>query len=254
MNNKIKVYLAILNEGTIRVELAQLLMYWQAKSDYEIYLAFPNGKPIESNRNQIVLDFMKTDCEWLVQLDDDVVPPQNYLDLLIYNKDIISGVCYAYRQEAIVPLILKKNKKDGLWIDKDCNPREGLIEVDSMGTGSIIVNRRVFENKKMSKHPFQSVWNKDGTRKKGQDLYFCEKAKKEGFKIWCHLGYKSSHIVTVDLMEVERGFISREVQGGAINDNYKMRRFDAQTTPSKRKKFVKAQETNKIGRSKKNKT
>lgn len=235
--HKIKVYLAILNQGSIRAELAQLVLYWQMKGDYEIYISFPNDKPIESNRNKIVQDFLKTDCEWLVQIDDDVVPPRNYLDLIGYNKDIISGVCYAYRQDAVVPLVLEENKKDGLWKNKDCNQSEGLIELDSMGTGAMIIHRRVF-TPALQKHPFESTWHEDGTRKKGLDLYFCEKAKKEGFRVWCHLGYKSSHIVKVDLMEIERGFISREVNGGAIDDNYRMRRVDAQTTPSKRKKFV----------------
>lgn len=235
--HKIKIWLAVLNEGTVRAELVKLLMYWQAKGDYDIYISFPNGKPIESNRNQIVKDFLASDCEWLVQIDDDIVPPVNYLDLVLYNKDIISGVCFAYRQDALVPLMLKKNEKDGLWTNMDVNPEEGLIEVDSMGTGAIITHRRVF-NEAMQKHPFQSVWNEDGTRKKGQDLYFCEKAKAQGFGVWCHLQYKCSHIVEMDLAEVDKGFIIREINGGAINNNFHLRRTDAQIPPSKRKKFI----------------
>ena len=235
--HKIKIYLAILNEGTIRVELAKLINYWQAKGDYDIYISYPDGKPIESNRNQIVKDFLASDCEWLVQLDDDIVPPPNYLDLVLYDKDIISGVCYAYRQDSIIPLIMEKNNKDGLWKNKDCNSEEGLIEVDAMGTGAIITHRRVF-NKAMQKHPFQSVWNEDGTRKKGQDLYFCEKAKAQGFGVWCHLQYKCSHIVEIDLLEMDRGFAIREINGGAIDNNYGMRRIDNQTPPSKHKKFI----------------
>jgi hypothetical protein len=237
---KKKIYLAILNEGTIRAELCKVKDYWQSKGDYDIYLSYPCGKPIESNRNQIVQDFLKTDCEWLVQIDDDCVPPLNYLDLILYNKDIITGVCYAYRQSSLVPLILKKQSKSGLWENKECNAAEGLTEVDSIGTGAIIIHRRVFTTE-LQKHPFQSVWNEDGTRKKGQDLYFCEKAKAAGFEIWCHLQYKVSHIVEVDLVEIEKGFIVREASGGAIDNNFKMRRFDAQTAPTSRKRFVKKQ-------------
>lgn len=241
-----KVFVAILNEGTLRVELAQLLMYWQMKGEYEITIAFPNDKPIEANRNRLVSTFMKSDCEWLVQIDDDCVPPRNYLDLILYDKDVISGVCYAYRQDAIVPLILERNESDGLWINKDVNPNEGLIEVDSTGTGVMIINRRVFENPEMRKHPFRSVWNEDGTRKKGLDLMFCELAKQQGFEIWMHLQYKCSHIVEVDLMEIERSMIIREINGGAIDNNFRMRRIDAQSPPNIRKKFVKKQLNNGI--------
>jgi hypothetical protein len=238
--NKRKIYLAILNEGTIRAELCKVKDYWQSKGDYDIYLAYPCEKPIESNRNKIVQDFLKTDCEWLVQIDDDCVPPLNYLDLILYNKDIITGVCYAYRQDSIVPLILRKQSKSGLWENKECNPAEGLIEVDSIGTGAIIIHRRVF-TPELQKHPFESVWNEDGTRKKGQDLHFCEKAKEAGFEIWCHLQYRVAHIVEVNLAEIETGFIVREINGGAIDNNFKMRRFDAQTAPSSRKRFTKKQ-------------
>jgi len=233
-----KIFLAILNEGTIRAELVQLIMYWQMKGDYDLTVAFPNDKPIEANRNRIVTNFMKTDCEFLVQIDDDVVPPPNYLDLILYDKDVISGVCYAYRQDALVPLVLEKNIKDGLWKNKDINAADGLIELDSMGTGAMIIHRRVFENPEMLKHPFESIWNEDGTRKKGLDLVFCEKAKTNGFRVWCHLGYKCSHIVSVDLMEIEKGFIARELAGGALDTNYRMRRFDGQSPPDKKKKFI----------------
>ncbi len=236
-----KVFIAILNEGTIRAELAQLLMYWQMTGEYDLTIAFPNDKPIEANRNRIVSTFMKTDCEWLVQIDDDVVPPKNYLDLILYDKDVISGVCYAYRQDSIVPLVLQRNEDDGLWKNMDVSPSEGLIEVDSMGTGAMIIHRRVFENPEMRRHPFRSIWNEDGTRKKGLDLMFCELAKQQGFSVWCHLQYKCSHLVTADLMEIERAMIIREINGGAIDNNYRMRRIDAQTPPNIRKKFVKKQ-------------
>lgn len=241
-----KIFLAILNEGTIKVELAKLILYWQMKNEYDIMVAFPNDKPIEDNRNRLVGKFMETDCDWLVQIDDDVVPPENYLDLILYNKDVISGVCYAYRQDAIVPLILGKNEEDGLWKNLDVNPNDGLIEVDSMGTGAMIIHRRVFENPEMRKHPFQSIWNEDGTRKKGLDLMFCEKAKQQGFGVWCHLKYKCSHIVEVDLMEIERAMIIREINGGAIDNNFRMRRIDAQTPPNIRKKFVIKKQQNAI--------
>jgi len=240
--HKTKLYLAILNEGSVRVELIKTVMQWQMQGEYDIYVSFPNDKPIESNRNKIVQNFLKTDCEWLIQIDDDVVPPTDYLDLILHNKDVISGVCYAYRQDAVVPLVLWKNKKDGLWKNKEVNPSDGLIEVDSMGTGAMIIRRNVLETD-LQNHPFQSTWNKDGTRKKGLDLYFCEKAKAKGFKVWCHLGYDCSHIVHADLKEINKGFTIRDVLGGAIDNNLKMRRFDGQESISKRKKFVEKNKT-----------
>ena len=232
------IYIAVLNEGTIRTELATVLMRWQKESPFSILIDFAAEKPIENNRNQIVKKFLaRPEYEWLLQIDDDIIPPNDYLDLALHDKDIISGVCFAMRQNAIVPLMLEdesehmvfKEEEDinKLFNAKRVNRLEGLIEVDAVGTGAILIHRRVFENPEMQKHPFITIWNEDGTRKIGQDLGFCRKAKANGFKIWVDTRYICEHAVDcVGLSKFYETMTKLAVAGGDLDDDFYMRRFD----------------------------
>lgn len=217
-------------------------MQWQNDDRFNIYVKFPSEKPIENNRNKIVLDFIEhPEFEYLIMIDDDVVPPANYLDLLLHDKDIISGVCFAYRQNGIAPLVLKEDGK-GTWNVMNVSGNEGLIEVHSVGTGAIMIHRRVFDNPEMRKHPFESVWDEAGTRTKGLDLYFCEKARKAGFRIWCHMSYICSHIVSMDLKETYNTMVKLSIDGGALNDNIDFRTMDNKKIPKARNKFILSKE------------
>ena len=234
------VYIAVLHEGTIRTELATTLMRWQRESAFPILVDFAGEKPIEANRNSIVKKFLAQDMEWLLQIDDDIIPPPNYLDLMIHNKDIITGVCFAMRQNAIVPLLLEnetehmvfkddevKEDKDKLFNVAKINRLEGLVEVDSIGTGAILIHRRVFDNPEMKKHPFRTIWNEDGTRKIGQDLQFCRIAKENGYKIWADTRYVCEHVVdAVGLAKFYDTMTALAIAGGDMDDDFQLRRLD----------------------------
>lgn len=235
------IYIAILNEGTIRTELATTLMRWQRDGELSIYLFFPADKPIENNRNQIVKDFLAhPECEWLLQIDDDIIPPNDYLNLILHDKDIITGVCFAMRQNAIVPLILENEEKHMVFKEDEIKPEsdklfnvmkinklEGLVEVDSVGTGAILIHRRVFENPAMQKHPFRTLWNEDGTRKIGQDLQFCRLAKENGYRIWVDTRYVCEHVVdSVGLSKIYETMTMLSVAGGDMDDDLQLRRLD----------------------------
>lgn len=229
------VYIAVLNEGTVRAELSDLLTKWTHWGKYNLYIRYCSEKPIENNRNKIVLDFIKSGYDYLLMIDDDIVPSQKYLEILDHDKDIVSGVCFAFRQGGVVPLILRWNGKD--WNVMNVNGFEGVIEVEAMGTGAMAIHKRVFENKEMCRHPFESIWNHEGERIRGLDLEFCKKAKEQGFGVWCDLKQVCSHIVPIDLKEIYETMVRLELKAGALNDNYKFRRNDGQMPPKARNRF-----------------
>jgi len=201
------IYLAILNLGWIRSELLLLILKWMEGGAYNIYLDLPAEKPIEHNRNSIVKRFLETDFDYLMMLDCDIIPPANIWKLVDFDKDIIGGLCFAYKQNRVIPLALKKHPEtegEAKWkyrtfIRKDIIG--GLTEVDAIGTGCIIIKREVLEHPKM-KPPFVNYYDKDGLRIEGLDLSFCRRAQKLGFKIYCHLDYPCSHWCDMDLKEI----------------------------------------------------
>lgn len=80
------------------------------------------------------------------------------------------------------------------------------MEYDAGGTGCILIKRKVLEGMDA---PFSSKLNKDGTRKVGGDIWFCDRVKRKGFKIWAHWGYACSHLKEIDLINVARLMLNK---------------------------------------------
>lgn len=197
------IYIAILNQGSVRVELFSLILDAARSGRYNLYIDFPAEKPIAQNRNLTVQKFLKSGMDYLMFLDGDIIPPKNILNLVDFDKDIIGGLCFAFMDYRIVPLALKwipeKERKENERPFRvlDFKGTEGLVEVDAIGTGHMIIAKRVLE--KVVKQPFCNQYDDMGIKTMGLDLSFCKKAKDEGFKVWCHLDYPCSHWTELDL-------------------------------------------------------
>lgn len=197
------VYLAILNQGEISVGLSKVLNLIIQEDAYRIHLSYPSTKPISNNRNTIVQKFLATDCEYLMMIDSDIVPPPNILKLVDFDKDIISPFMFVNKKGELLPLFLKENK-DGFYDVDDYLHKVGLQEVAATGTGCMIIKREVLEKVKC---PFENIYDEDGIKTLGLDFSFCKKAKALGFKTWVHLDYIASHFTTYDLKDLYFHFV-----------------------------------------------
>lgn len=212
MENRGKgIYIAVLNQGHIRTENHFILSHISKNSDYNVFFSAPADKPIQHNRNKIVQDFLKKkEYDYLMMLDSDVVPPANIIRLADYDEDVIGALCFAFKKtdagmNAIMPLILEKFKReDGLWryrVKDDLDGSEGLVEADAVGTGCIMVHRRVLEDERM-KRPFKNYYDENGLRIEGLDLSFCRRVKECGYKVFAHLDFPCSHWTDMDLKDL----------------------------------------------------
>lgn len=202
MKNK-KVYIAVLNQGDIKIELSAVLHDLPFQNKYDVMITYPNDKPISNNRNKIVQDFLATDYDYLLMIDDDIIPPFNILNLADFQKDIVSALTFMYQRNTVAPLILKRNR-EGSYNIMDFKGYEGLVKVDTVGTGCVMLSRKVLET---IKAPFNDVFDEDGVRKFGLDIAFGQRAKAAGFKIYLHLDYPCGHKVNMDLREVYSALI-----------------------------------------------
>jgi GT2 family glycosyltransferase len=105
--------------------------------------------------------------------------------LLSHNKDIV-GANYNRRSYPSQSLTLFKCLA-GTYYNKEL-PKT-LFECDAIGTGCLLIKADVF--KKISK-PWFFYGAED--RMIGEDIYFCEKAKEAGFKIWCDPNLEVGHL------------------------------------------------------------
>lgn len=192
-----KVYLAVLNQGYIRVDLANNLMVAQTRCSYPVHITWPNLKPIAHNRNQIAKNFLETDSTHLIMIDSDVVPPVNIFDLVGLNKDIIAAPCPQWHENDIYWVVM--DEVEGGFKAIPPERRNGLQKVDAVGTGCIVIKREVLEQVKA---PFMRYWNEDGLAEIGLDFYFCKKARELGFDVWAHFDFPCRHYTEQNLIDV----------------------------------------------------
>jgi len=193
------IYIAVLNQGHVRTELANVLKEISHQTKYNTYIKFWGEKPIANNRNKIVQEFLAYKAfDVLMMVDSDIVPPLNILNLADFQKDIIAPVCFMYQEDMIAPVAFKR-KPDGLYLPIEITGEEGLIEVDAVGTGCIFLSRKVLEDVRA---PFMNEYDADGIKIFGLDIAFCRRAKEKGYKVFVHLDYLCSHWTTVDLKEI----------------------------------------------------
>jgi len=194
-----KVYLSILNTGWIHHELTIKLPRWLRETLHNIYFESATDRPIENNRNKIVKRFLASDCDYLLQIDNDNIPARNPLELVDLGLDIVSCPVWIY-QHKLVLNIYKLDQSDETLIPVDPTKEKGLIEIDATGTGVLLTSRRVLETLKA---PFERKYDEDGIEELGQDLYFSRKAKEAGFRIFSHLDYIAKHYKEIDLSVVD---------------------------------------------------
>lgn len=193
---KTKVFVAIPTTGIIKTELAFFLLHLDEDYDTEVLFTFSGG--IANNRNSLVEHFLMTEYEWLLFIDSDIMPPFNVLEMTKNRKDICSGVCYQWQEDKLIPVVYKRESNHyRIFYNIDEND---VVEVDGVGAGCLLINRKAFET--IKKPYFMFEYDDKGLAISGEDFYFCEKAKKAGFKIWVDRKMICDHYKTVNLKAI----------------------------------------------------
>ncbi len=148
----------------------------------------PQLKPHDHCRNDIVLKFLSTDCDWLLMVDSDVVPPVNVLEMINNNVDVCSAHVSTFNGE-VIPVGMTKDERGYHHNFKHSAP--GLHKVDAVGTGCILIKRQVFD--RLDKPYFRFKYNSDGLLVNGEDFDFSERVGEVCFDA----RYKCKHYTTI---------------------------------------------------------
>lgn len=202
----VKVFVAIPNSGYIHIQLANKITEMVLESfktkKYEVTIRYSQVSGIDHNRNMIVSEFLKTDCQWLLMIDDDNPPLNNPIHLIKYNKDVVVCPTLMYKGGEDTKIAFNVFKEVEGGIKTLLYDGVKLVEIDKGGTGCILIKRKVLEN---IDKPFETLIDpKTGCRILGEDMAFSVKAKEKGYKIWCHWDYTCSHFKNVDLMAIAK--------------------------------------------------
>ncbi len=204
---KKSVYITVPNsDGWIHKHVHFAIIKILSDNRYKLRHDCPSHKPYVQNLHKCMWDFLNGGEDYWLTIDTDNPPMNNPLDLVEFDCDIIGCPTPVWHNvvKGDRPWYFNAldKKDDGYVPHTNC---KGLQEVDAVGSGCLLISRRVIIALK-DKQPFSRKWNKQGLVDMSGDYSFCEKAKQAGFKIWTHYDYPCMHFNELELGEVIRAF------------------------------------------------
>lgn len=112
-----------------------------------------------------------------IQLDNDIVPPANLLDIVAQMDDRVQVCGLSYAMGVAGNLRLCCDNQQETYRD--------FVRVDTVATGCLIVKSKVWN----AIRPPWFVWETKGELCEpaaGEDVTFCRKVREHGFTVWSH--------------------------------------------------------------------
>jgi len=182
------------------------------RPEYRISTLASESGPLVGRTRDLCLDeFLKTECDYLLFIDTDMVfEPEALGQLLDADKPIVSGKMFGLhgsKEKKFVAACIKT--PDGKYDSppEDSLPETGYMEVDGVGMAFTLIKREVIEA--LHDHiPHQGVedpptfvsagWPFEGTfedgRMMGEDIAFCVRAKNLGFPSFIAVETRIGHV------------------------------------------------------------
>lgn len=200
------VQVVTLTRATVRAEHARFREWLvTAERRYDVEMSFSDAQPITNNRNQIASRFLERGHDYMLMLDDDNAPTFNPLDFVGSDYDVLGFPYPTWRAGNDPPL---------QWIPDYPHEGGGIIETDWVGTGCILIARRVLERfASLGEAPFMDDYDERGWRVWGEDIHFCRRARDVGYTVWLHAGRPVWHFKAVELTQLSRWLVA---QGAAV--------------------------------------
>jgi hypothetical protein len=158
---------------------------------FEVY-EYPED--IAAVRNDIVDQALDQGCSKLIFLDtDQIYPEDTILKLIGSGKDIIGGAIH--RRYPPFELVMFRGEIGGLERIPEEEIYSGkVIDVNATGCACVCVDMEVFLN--IDKPYFEITTGENG-RTIGEDIGFCDKARKAGYKIHVDTSIEIDHLSTL---------------------------------------------------------
>ena len=191
-----KILIAIPCMDQVPAPFAQSLAMIRKPYNDNVACAFQMGSLIYTSRNNLALQAMQLETDYVLWLDSDMV---FYQDILVDMKnemeekglDFLSGL-YFRRTPPFSPVLFDK-----LDIDEDCNctwtdfkeiPKE-LFKVGGCGFGAVLIKTDVLFAVQCK---YETMFTPVGNM--GEDLSFCWRARQCGYDIWCDPDIELGHV------------------------------------------------------------
>ena len=186
--DEIKVGVGLPTNGYVKTETAGSLAELCTKGiPLQVFLS--KGSMLHSMRTNLVLMALKNKCSHILFVDSDMkLHPDSLPILLGHKKDIVSFnySAKALPREPVVKLLGANGERVVGEIPKE------LFECSAVGFGCTLIDLRIFEFIPLPWFVFGYL--DDGVSAVGEDVYFCEKARANGFEVWCDPTVRTIHV------------------------------------------------------------
>jgi hypothetical protein len=175
------------------------------------YLDFARNRAVDICRDASIKRFNRLPNYYLWLDQDNVFPDDLFFRLHKHNVDIVSG-SYVRKggawQWVFEPVPAEK--------DWEAEGKSGLMECRYVGFGACLVKGEVFDKMKSPwfKQDTQKITidGKPGIKEVGEDVYFCNKAREAGYKVWVdtntHVGHMGAVIWPKDAYAFHKGMMT----------------------------------------------
>lgn len=179
----------------------------------------PHGGFIEVQRGSIVAMFREyayknPEIRYLVMIDNDQgIMWDAPLRLAQHGLPVVTGVVCGYSPERGIFACFTVKDQHGIarfpsWRDTKFLPSEGVIEIEQCGGGLLCIRRDVIDMIDESEGAHAAFYieeearkasSAEGNLKMSEDLAFCRRVKKLGFKRYVDLSVHASHYKTISI-------------------------------------------------------
>ena len=210
-----KVFIAVPSMDSVPAFFAQSLALLQR--DCDVQIGWEVGSLVYHARNNLARQALKSDADWVLWLDSDMVfAPDTLRRMLKVCKDndidFLTAVCFR-RKPPYTPCLFDRLEK----VDKGASYTalmsvpEGLFKVGGCGFAGVL----------MSSDVLLSVQSKFGRMFDpmdgfGEDVSFCWRARQCGYDIWCDSSIEFGHVGNCI---VTRGYFEAYNGGGNVSES-----------------------------------
>lgn len=181
------------------------------------HIVTKSNAALDLSRELAVEDALEGGAEWLLLLDSDVIPPPDvFFQLQRTGRRVVSALYLvdhdvpqpaAWVLDDDSPSSVRVDAKGNVIVDDDGDPRRigrdetGLVTVDAIGLGCVLVHRSIFEKleqpwfrwtKGYEDHPWD-LRDESGEPGVSEDFFFCHRLAEAGIDIHLDTSVQCAH-------------------------------------------------------------
>lgn len=186
-----RVLIAIPTNKYIEPETMKSIYDLEIPEGYTTNFQYFYGYQIDQIRN-LIAEWAKQ-YDYLLSVDSDIIlPPDTLRKMIAADKDVISGLYIQRKPDRHILEVYRDDFGPTINIDYNDIKESGVVEIAACGFGACLVKSEVIRAMEYPHFVYKSALDHANTV--SEDVFFCQKARQKGFKIWADATILCEHV------------------------------------------------------------